>query len=114
MAPWSRLGARPPSARTGRDGNVSSIAARNLLRIRDGGGVRETVAELRGGELALLNPEILPGGNAILFAADSAGPVDKTTIEVVTLPDCQRKTVIQGAHPRGIWRRGTEPAICST
>ena len=61
----------------------------------------ETVAELRGGELALLNPEILPGGNAILFAADNPGPVDKTTIEVVTLADRQRKTVVQGgASPR--------------
>ena len=63
--------------------------------------MRETVAELRGGELALLNPEILPGGNAILFAADNPGPVDKTTIEVVTLADRQRKTVVQGgASPR--------------
>jgi serine/threonine-protein kinase len=87
-------------ANWGEDGNVF-IAARNLLRIRDGGGVRETVAELRGGELALLNPEILPGGNAILFAADNPGPVDKTTIEVVTLADRQRKTVVQGgASPR--------------
>ena len=87
-------------ANWGEDGNVF-IAARNLLRIRDGGGVRETVAELRGGELALLNPEILPGGNAILFAADNAGPVDKTTIEVVTLADRQRKTVVRGgASPR--------------
>jgi len=82
------------------DGNIF-IAARNLLRIRDGGGVPETVAELRGGERALLNPEILPGGNAILFAADNPGPVDKTTIEAVTLADRQRKTLVQGgASPR--------------
>jgi serine/threonine-protein kinase len=86
--------------RWGEDGNVF-IAARNLLRMRDDGGMRETVAELRGGDLALLNPEILPGGNAILFAVDNAGPVDKTTIEVVTLADRQRKTVVQGgASPR--------------
>jgi serine/threonine-protein kinase len=87
-------------ARWGEDDNVF-IAAKNLLRIRDGGGVRETVAELRGGELAMLSPEILPGGNAILFAVDHPGPVDKTTIEVVTLGDRQRKTVVQGgASPR--------------
>jgi serine/threonine-protein kinase len=87
-------------ANWGEDGNLF-IAARNLLRIRDGGGVRETVAELRGSERTLLTPEILPGGNAILFAADNPGPVGKTTIEVVTLVDRQRKTVVQGgASPR--------------
>src|SRR4029453_15180262 len=87
-------------ARWGEDDTVF-VAAKNLLRIGNGGGVRETVAELRGGELAMLSPEILPGGNAILFAADHPGPVDKTTIDVVTLGDRQRKTVVQGgASPR--------------
>ena len=46
-------------------------------------------------------PAVLPGGKAILFAADHAGAVDKTTIEVLTLADRHRKIVVRGgASPR--------------
>ena len=68
----------------------------NLARIPAAGGPPETVAERRGGELGFNNPQLLPGGKAILMTVDNPGPVDKTTIDVVTLADGQRKTVIRG------------------
>ena len=84
-------------AKWGDDGSlfVPSLG-RKLLRIPVGGGPPATVAESRGGGLGLGNPEPLPGGTAILFAADHPGPVDKTTIDVVTLATGERKTLIHG------------------
>ncbi len=72
--------------------------AKGLLRIPDGGGPPETVAGLGDGELALAAPQILPGGKAILFAADPALDVDKNTIEVLTLADGNRKIVARGGQ----------------
>jgi serine/threonine-protein kinase len=82
------------------DGSIVISASRKVVRIPPGGGPPETVTEVRDGELRLLASQVLPGGQAILFAADNPGPVDKTTINVVTLAD-ERKTLIQGgATPR--------------
>jgi len=83
------------------DGSIVISASRKVVRIPPGGGPPETVTEVRNGELRLLASQVLPGGQAILFAADNPGPVDKTTIDVVTLADHERKTLIQGgATPR--------------
>jgi serine/threonine-protein kinase len=83
------------------DGSIVISAARKVVRIPPGGGPPETVAEVRQGELRLLASQVLPGGQAILLAADNPGPVDKTTIDVVTLADHERKALIQGgATPR--------------
>jgi len=78
------------------DGSIVISASRKVVRIPPGGGAPETVTEVRNGELRLLASQVLPGGQAILFAADNPGPVDKTTIDVVTLADHVRKTLIQG------------------
>jgi serine/threonine-protein kinase len=78
------------------DGSIVISASRKVVRIPPGGGPPETVTEVRQGELRLLASQVLPGGQAILFAADNPGPVDKTTIDVVTLADHERKTLIQG------------------
>jgi serine/threonine protein kinase len=83
------------------DGSLFMWAFQKIQRIPAGEGPTETVAEIRGGELGLVNPEMLPGGTAVLLAADNPGPVDKTTIEVVTLADHQRRTLVTGgASPR--------------
>jgi Tol biopolymer transport system component len=83
------------------DGSVFMWAFQKIQRIPADEGPTETVAEIRGGELGLVNPEMLPGGTAVLLAADNPGPVDKTTIEVVTLADHQRRTLVTGgASPR--------------
>ena len=70
-------------------------------RVGAGGGTPEAIAEARGGELSLSDPDILPDGNAVLFTADNYGPVDRSTVEVLTLADGQRRTLVQGgASPR--------------
>jgi serine/threonine-protein kinase len=84
------------SAIWGEDGSIFVRAAQKLLRIPPGGGAPETLAEPREGELGLLASQALPGGKALLFAADNPGSVDRTTINVVTLSDHQRKTLVQG------------------
>jgi serine/threonine protein kinase/Tol biopolymer transport system component len=74
---------------------------KGLVRIPSGGGPPETVEELGKGEIALAYPQLLPGGKAILFAADTALDEDKLTIEVLTLADRRRKIVARGgASPR--------------
>jgi len=84
----------------GEDGSIV-ISSQKLWRIPASGGPPETVAEPRSDELGLTGPQLLPGGKAILFAADNPGPVDKTTIDVITLADGQRKTLVRGgASPR--------------
>jgi serine/threonine-protein kinase len=83
------------------DGSIVISVARKMVRIPPGGRPPETVTDVRNGELRLLASQVLPGGQAILFAADNPGPVDKTTIDVVSLADHERKTLIQGgATPR--------------
>ena len=65
------------------------------------GGVPDTVGEATSGEVGLFSPEILPGGHALLMVADNPGPVDRTLIEVLTLADGRRKTLVRGgASPR--------------
>jgi len=72
-----------------------------LLRIPADGGPAETIVEAAEGEFSLSHPHVLPGGQAVLFAIDHAGPVDTTTIDVVTLSDRRRKTIVRGgASPR--------------
>ena len=84
----------------GEDGTilVSEPLGRGLLRIPVGGGPPETIAGLRNGERALAFPQMLPGGNAILFAATTALDVDQITIEVLTLADRHRKVVARGGQ----------------
>jgi serine/threonine-protein kinase len=84
----------------GEDGSII-ISSQKLWRIPASGGPPETVAEPRSDELGLTGPQLLPGDKAILFAADNPGPVDRTTIDVITLADGQRKTLVRGgASPR--------------
>ena len=77
------------------DGSIVVGAAGELLRM-SAAGASESLAKTGDGELFLLQPQILPGGRAILFTADNPGDVDKTTIQVLTLADGRKKTVIRG------------------
>jgi serine/threonine-protein kinase len=77
------------------DGSIVAAVAGELLRISTDG-VSQSVARTGDGELVLSQPQILPGGMAILFTVDNPGDVDKTTIQVMTLADRQKKTVIRG------------------
>ena len=55
----------------GEDGNILASATGGLLRIPASGGPAEIVAGHGNGEVAFTNPQILPGGKAVLFAAYS-------------------------------------------
>ena len=82
------------------DGTVVVGVGQGLLRISAAGG-SQSITEVGDGELWLLQPQVLPGGRAILFEADYPGDVDKTTVQVLTLPGRQKKTVLRGgASPR--------------
>jgi hypothetical protein len=80
----------------GEDGNiVVADALKGLVRVPAAGGPPETVAVLANGEAALGFPQILPGNKAVLFASTGQ------RIQVMTLADRHRKTVVQGgASPR--------------
>jgi len=73
-----------------------SAGSRGLMRVAAGGGEPETVARLESGELGLNYPEVMPGGKAIVLTVDMPGPVERNTIEVLTLSDHRRKVLVRG------------------
>jgi WD40 repeat protein len=86
-------------ANWGEDGSILvGEAYKGMARIPSGGGPATEVTELANGESAHQFPQMLPGGKAILFVANSRPPgVDKATVEVLTLADHRRKILVRGA-----------------
>src|SRR5271165_2145830 len=83
----------------GEDGNI--IAALNitgdLSRIPSAGGPPTPGTDLQNGEVTHRWPQILPGGKAVLFTAHTAlVGFDRATIEVMSLADHRRKTLVRG------------------
>jgi Tol biopolymer transport system component len=83
----------------GEDGNI--IAALNALsglsRIPSAGGPPTPVTDLQNREQYHVWPQILPGGKAVLFTAGtSIGSSDAANIEVMSLADHRRKTLVRG------------------
>ena len=83
----------------GEDGNI--IAALNnrvgLSRIPSAGGPPTHVTELADGEGTHRWPEILPGGKAVLFTANTAANgFNVANIEVMSFADHSSKTVVRG------------------
>jgi Tol biopolymer transport system component len=81
------------------DGNI--IAALNnavgLSRIPSAGGLPTPVTDLQSGEVTHRWPQILPGGKAVLFTASTTtGAFDGANIEVMSLADHRRKTLVRG------------------
>jgi serine/threonine-protein kinase len=83
----------------GEDGNIiaSLNLAGGLSRIPSAGGPPTPVTDLQNGEATHRWPQILPGGKAVLFTAhtDTTG-FDGANIEVMTLADHSRKTLVRG------------------
>jgi Tol biopolymer transport system component len=85
----------------GEDGNIIATLGNNFLsRIPSAGGAPTPVTELAQGEGAQWWPQVLPGGNAVLFTS-VAGTIptaawDEASIEVVSLADRRRKTLLRG------------------
>jgi serine/threonine-protein kinase len=87
----------------GDDGNI--IAAREgfgLSRIPSAGGAPTPVTKLAPGEVIHRWPQVLPGGKAAIFSAyRSMYGLDSATVQVVSLRDGRRKTLVHG----GTWGR---------
>jgi serine/threonine-protein kinase len=75
--------------------NISS----GLWRVAVEGGTAEqiTVPDRAGGELGHWFPQILPGGEKVLFSTYRP-PLDSSTVEVVDLETQQRDVLFKGAH----------------
>jgi serine/threonine protein kinase/Tol biopolymer transport system component len=84
----------------GEDGSI--IAALSfpavLSRIPSTGGTPTPMTELAQGEVNQVWPQILPGGKAVIFTANAGGigGFDGASIEVISLPDQRRKTLVRG------------------
>ncbi len=83
----------------GDDGNIAlSLGAHaGLSRVSSTGGNPVPVTELQGEERSHRYPQVLPGSKAVLFTVQNANAgVDDSNIEVVTLADHRRKTLLHG------------------
>ena len=71
--------------------------AAELVMIPESGGPPVPVTTLLPGEIDHSWPQVLPGGKAVLFSANTrVGGWDRATINVMSLVDRQRKTLVQG------------------
>ena len=69
-----------------------------LLRVPSSGGAATALLELAKGEMFHMNPRMLPGDQSLLFTTANNPPTQSNlTIDVVSLTDRQRKTLIRGA-----------------
>jgi hypothetical protein len=67
-----------------------------LLQLPSTGGKGTPILELAKGELFQTNPQMLPGGKAILMQAVGAPGQDNYTLDVVSIADRTRKTLVRG------------------
>jgi len=82
----------------GEDGNILASLNNNaaLSRISSAGGVPVQATDLASGEYSHRWPQILPGGKAVLFTSNTAGNFDAAKIDVMSLRDRRRKTLVRG------------------
>jgi hypothetical protein len=84
----------------GDDGNIIATLEANggLSRIPSAGGTPTTISELQSGEATHRWPQVLPGSKAVLFTNSSAGlgEYNGANIEVMSLADHHRKTLVRG------------------
>jgi len=82
----------------GEDGNIIAALSNGvgLSRIPSAGGPPTSVTDLQSGEITHRWPQVLPGGKAVLFTASSSAAFDAANIEVMSLADHRRKTLVRG------------------
>jgi eukaryotic-like serine/threonine-protein kinase len=83
------------------DGNLvvgaGAPSSTGVLQLSSTGGAASPMLDLASGELFHTNPQILPGGKAMLFQKVGTPPGPGTdTIEVVSLADRSRRTLVRG------------------
>jgi len=87
--------------------NPYSQAWTPLLRVASAGGKPESITTLSEGEVAHRWPQVLPGANAVLFAAfGTQGGIDASNIVAQRLPSGPSKIVLRGAHYARYLRSG--------
>jgi serine/threonine-protein kinase len=81
--------------------------SKGILRVSENGGKPEQVVNVKSGESAD-GPQLLPGGDAIVYTLSTGGSVDwdKAEIVVQTLKSGERKTLIQGGSDARFVRTG--------
>ena len=88
--------AAPSGAHWTEDDWIVYALPTNIMRIRAGGGTAEEIVKRVKGE-RFANPQMLPGGRAVLYsAAQSAGSWDDAEIIVESLDTHERTVVIRG------------------
>jgi hypothetical protein len=90
----------------GDDGNIivafnraiqGNVPAPGLVRVPAAGGTPSTVTELADGELFHAFPQVLPRGNgALMVVYTTPANADTARIEIVSLGDGRRKTLLRG------------------
>jgi len=84
----------------GDDGNIIAAltAISGLSRVPSAGGMPVAVTKLNSGERTHRWPQVLPGGQAVLFIASphTGGNFDDADIDVISLKTGERKTVARG------------------
>ena len=70
-----------------------------IMRVSSAGGeIKELIGpDKTNGELGLIEPEVLPGGNALLFVAVKGFTVEQSSIVVASLSTLKRETLIENA-----------------
>jgi hypothetical protein len=89
----------PSGASWGADGNivVGGVLSHGLRLVPQGGGAPAPLTQLAAGELAHVDPQILPGGKAVIFVAlNASAEGDKVTIEALMLAGHRRKVLVRG------------------
>lgn len=93
------MGASFTGADWGEDGNIVTgfFPSAGLSRVSSAGGTPVPITHLQGDDRTHRWPQILPGGRAVLFTANSAlNGYSDSHIDVVTLSDGRRKTLQRG------------------
>lgn len=85
----------------GDDGNIFAVLSLSggLSRVPSAGGTPVPVTKLNSGEVTHRWPQVLPGGQAVLFTAGaSRANQDDANIDVISLKTGERKTVARGGY----------------
>ena len=77
---------------------ISGSNGRGLTLLPSNGGAAKPLTDLASGEAYHVSPQVLPGGKAVLFTVytSAQADIDSASIEVVSLADRRRKTLVRG------------------
>jgi Tol biopolymer transport system component len=92
------IAANPRGGSWGEDGIIIAALGQGngLSRIPAAGCPPTPVTDLQSGEGSHRWPQVLPGGQAVVFTTSRTGGYDAATIDVVSLADHRRKTLVRG------------------